>query len=280
MFTIDSMTEVAVWTTLTVAVLLYFALKTNPLRAAGAFALELCTSKKYALHFLAMLMILLFNKVEQWVENRMEPPPDFTSYVFRLEGSLVAFIQRAFQSSALTSVSVFFYIVVFPAVMIASIAIYTHRKQHRLYYAVCYALMINYMLAIPFYLLFPVQEVWHFQQGVQFLIPDVFPSFEQEYRPLSGLDNCFPSLHTSISVSMAILAGKSENAFWRMFTRFHALFIIFSIFYLGVHWVTDMMAGLALGIFAATLALRLSEGRTPLGAFNQAQWKSRQLGGD
>jgi membrane-associated phospholipid phosphatase len=96
---------------------------------------------------------------------------------------------------------------------------------------------------------------------------NVFPTFETDYRPLSGLDNCFPSLHTSISVSMAVIAMKSNNKFWQWFTLISAVFIIFSIFYLGVHWLTDMGGGLVLGIFASRMALRISEGRSLIGAF-------------
>lgn len=279
MFMIHSMTEATMMIAAAVFFLLLFALRENPLRAAGAFTHNLFTNVKYLLHFAALLAILFFNKLELVIEHRMNDIADFTPHIYRLEGGFVPLIQQLFEHRWLTELSVFFYVIVFPALIAVSIALYTYRKQYKLFNAVCYALMFNYMLAIPFYLFFPVSEVWSFHPDVKFLMQRVFPTFELEYRPLSGLNNCLPSLHTSISVTMAVLAGRSNNAFWKMFTKCSAAFIMFSILYLGVHWLTDTFAGLALGFVASKLALRISEGR-PLFVhpWLTARIKSRELG--
>jgi membrane-associated phospholipid phosphatase len=272
-----SMTHVTIYIVITAFLLLLFALRANPFSAAGSFVHEVLTSKKYVIHFAAMVAILFFNKIELWVEKRMTHRTDFTPTIFKLEGNFVAAIQHLFHNDALTFAAGYFYVVVFPALTIASIGIYTYRKQYKLFYAVCYALIINYMVAIPFYLFFPVNEVWSFHPDVKFLLKDVFPTFETDYRPLSGLDNCFPSLHTSISVSMAVIAMKSGNTFWRWFTALSAAFIIFSIFYLGIHWLVDMSGGFALGMFAAKMALRVGESRLPVAGYPLQRWKERNF---
>lgn len=273
MFTIHSMTHATILIGFTSALLLFLSLRRNPLGAGSAFVQEMLGNRKYMIHFTAMLTILFFNKVELWLESKMTPQPDFTHYIYGLEGNFTAIIQRLFENAALTYVSTFFYVVVFTATMIVSICIYTYNKQYKLFHALCYALMFNYMLAIPFYLFFPVSEAWHYHPQVEFLITRVFPAFETEYRPLSGLDNCFPSLHTSISVTIAIIAAKSGNVFWKRFTMCSAGFILFSILYLGVHWLTDMGGGLILGFFAAKTAILLSEGRAYAGNLGEARLK-------
>lgn len=267
MFVFQSMNTVTITIVATTFVLLLVSMRNNPLLVAGSFVQEVFTNRKYLFHFAAMIAILLFNKIEQMIEDSMTYQTDFTSAVHRLEGDIVPFIQHYFQNDTLTYISTFFYVVIFPTLMVVSIGLYTYRKQYTLFYSICYALMFNYMIAIPFYLFFPVNEVWSYHPDVQLLMTNVFPTFETDYRPLSGLDNCFPSLHTSISVSMAVIAMKSNNKFWRWFTLISAVFIIFSIFYLGVHWLTDMGGGLVLGIFASRMALRISEGRSLIGAF-------------
>lgn len=88
---------------------------------------------------------------------------------------------------------------------------------------------------------------------------DVFPKFEQEYRPLSGLNNCFPSLHTSISVTMALLAFRSGNRRWMVITSISAVVIVFGIFYLGIHWLTDMIGGTLLAVLASTVGVQLAK---------------------
>ncbi|MZQ86193.1 phosphatase PAP2 family protein [Paenibacillus sp. 5J-6] len=261
----QSMTHATVYIVITVIIFLIAATRKNPFVIAGSFVQEIFTSRKYLLHFAALITILFFNKLEMWVEKRIDYKADFTKSIYGIEGNFVSAIQHFFHNDILTVVSSYFYVVVFPSVMIASIALYTFKKNYKLFYAICYALMFNYMIAIPFYLFFPVNEVWSFHPSVKLLILDVFPTFEQDYRPLSGLDNCFPSLHTSISVSMAVIAVKSRNTFWKIFVPISSAFIIFTIFYLGIHWLSDMCAGVVLGVVAARLGLRISEGRLILG---------------
>jgi len=260
-----SMTHATVYIVITICAFLILAVRTNPFTIAGSFVQEIFTSRKYLLHFTAMITILLFNKVEMWIENGMKYRADFTGAIYRIEGNFTANIQHLFHHDILTYISSYFYVVVFPAVMIASIALYTYQKNYKLFYAICYALMFNYMIAIPFYLFFPVNEVWSFHPNVKLLILDVFPTFEQDYRPLSGLDNCFPSLHTSISVSMAVIAVQSRSTFWKYFVPCSSAFIIFTIFYLGIHWLSDMCAGVILGVVASRVALRIAEDRLVLG---------------
>ncbi|MMZ61443.1 undecaprenyl pyrophosphate phosphatase [compost metagenome] len=120
--------------------------------------------------------------------------------------------------------------------------------------------MINYLIAIPFYLLFPVNEVWSFApSGASLYMLEAFPEFNTIYRPLSGINNCFPSLHTSISVTVAILAVRSGNRRWATIAVSSAAIIVFSIFYLGIHWLTDMLGGLILASIASSLGLKWAD---------------------
>jgi uncharacterized membrane protein len=275
----QSMTNVTVYICITVFFLVLFAIRKNPFLAAGQFVQDMFRSRIYLIHFIGVIGILFINKIELSFEHTMNSHNDFTTDFFKIEGLLVGFVQQFFHNDALTYFTTYFYVVVFTAVMAASIGIYTFERNYKLFYAVCYATMINYLIAIPFYLFFPIREVWDFNPTVHLLITDVFPRFEQEYRPMSGINNCFPSLHTSISVSMAVIAHRSGNVFWRRFTKFSASIIIFSIFYLGIHWLIDMCAGVLLGLLAGSLALRLSEGRQQFSSFGlKNPQEERQLG--
>ncbi|MEB3102034.1 phosphatase PAP2 family protein [Ferviditalea candida] len=260
MYLYQSMSHISIAIAILAVAALTISLKTNPLAAAASFVRQLIVSRKYLLHLAAMLLILLINKFELSVEAWMNSSADFTPDIYRLEGDFIANFQHFSANPALTQVAAFFYVVVFPTLFVVSLGIYTHDKNKQLFYALTYTMLINYIVAMPFYLFFPVNEVWDFHHGVKFMILDVFPAFEQQYRPLSGINNCFPSLHTSISVSMALLALKSNSRFWKIYTMVSAVMIIFSIFYLGIHWLTDAAGGLALAFFAATAGIKLSEG--------------------
>ncbi|KIL41039.1 phosphoesterase PA-phosphatase [Gordoniibacillus kamchatkensis] len=272
----QSMTHAIAYMAVTVFLLLWYALRANPLAAAGSFVRELAATRKYLLHFIVMMAVLYMNKIELRLEERMAAKPDFTPFIARLDGEFIAFVQHAFYHPLLTYAAVYAYVVMFPAFIIAAVAIYTHSKQPKLVCAICYALIFNYTLAIPFYLFFPVSEVWAYHPHVKFLMLDAFPRFEAEYRPLSGLNNCFPSLHTSISVSMALIAFKSNNSRWSGLAAAVTVCIVFAIFYLGIHWLLDMCGGLLLGYGSAAMALRLSEGKFPIGEYT-VPWRKQRM---
>lgn len=255
----QSMNTIALFTTLNVIVLLWVGTLHNPFKALFALVRELLTTPRFFILFAAMAGILMLNKYElQFEQEHFINQKDFTPMIFQWEGSLVKHVQDLFYNPSLTPVLAYFYLLVFQALIIGSIGVYLiqHNKAH--VYATCYAILINYAMAIPFFLLFPVNEAWSYQpSGVTFYMLEVFPDFEAVYRPLSGLNNCFPSLHTSLSVTMAVLAFRSGNKRWAIITGVSAAIIIFSIFYLGIHWFSDMIAGTLLGLMASTLGIYL-----------------------
>lgn len=132
------------------------------------------------------------------------------------------------------------------------------RRSFRTFF---YAITLNYLIAIPFYMFFPVNEVWASGHGVSFLIPEVYPGFESQYRALSGLNNCFPSLHTSLSVTVLLVSlfSKNKKAIW--LASINAVLVIFGIFYLGIHWITDSIGGILLALFASYVALWIAKKR-------------------
>lgn len=257
----ESMRTVAIYSAITVTLLIWYGTKANPFRAGGLFLREMVMNRKYMLHFVALMLILFCNKLELQIENNMTMTYDYAAFFHSIEGDFVKNFQHMFHNRILTTFLGFMYVVVFQALLIASIAIYTKQsKDKRMFYAVCYAIMIIYLVAIPFYLFLPVNEVWAYDPTVQFLMvtDNVFPNFETQYRALSGVDNCFPSLHTAISVTLSILAVHSGNKRWAWFCCTSAVIVIFSIFYLGIHWLIDMCGGVVLGVVASSIAMRLS----------------------
>ncbi|MFC5402051.1 phosphatase PAP2 family protein [Cohnella soli] len=252
----DSMATVSICTAIAVAVLIGFGTGKQPLATAWIFVKSLVLSRKYLFFFGAVLAIILLNKNELKLEQWINVKYDLTPILSGWEGDWPAWLQSKLRSDWLTAICSVFYLVMFQAVMIASVGIYTHQKNLKLYYAFCVAMLMNYFIAVPFYLFVPVNEVWYVHPQVHFLIPEVFPRFEQEYRSLSGINNCFPSLHTSISMTLAFIASKSGIRRWATFAWINAIVIVFSIFYLGIHWFTDMVAGIALAACASAIGLK------------------------
>ncbi|KAI7259598.1 hypothetical protein KC345_g10268 [Hortaea werneckii] len=256
----QSMNLVVVYTVAIVIVLIWIGARRNPLMALVEIGRELLRSYKFTLIVIGMFSVLALNKYELQIENKMHLSSNYTAFVFGIEGHFVRDLQQLFYTPWLTPVIVFFYIFMLQSVLAASLGVYLLDKNRIMLYATCYTIMITYAVAIPFYLYFPVNEVWSYlPAGVRFTMLDVFPKFEQEYRPLSGLNNCFPSLHTAISVSMALLAYRSGNRRWMVIATISAVTIVFGIFYLGIHWLTDMLGGTLLAVISTTVAVQLAK---------------------
>ncbi|MGZ9584764.1 phosphatase PAP2 family protein [Paenibacillus marinisediminis] len=277
MFQFQSLQTVSIWTAIVVVLFIWFGTLKNPIAVISAFIRTLRTSKAFLIAVIGMLLILLINNVELHLEKLIPVTWDFTPVIYNLEGDFVLSLQKLFSNPYVTRIVGFFYLVVFQALIVSSLGIYVASGQTKLATAVCYAVTLNYLIAIPFYLFVPVNEVWSYSPtGVTFQMLDVFPSFEEQYRQLSGLDNCFPSLHTSISVTVALLALRSGIRRWQWVASISAVVILFSIFYLGIHWLTDMVAGVTLAVFASWAGMRLAGVRASEGSLLQTDTVAQQ----
>ena len=210
--------------------------------------------KKLWIHFALLGIILLLNKLELKFEHHFIHIGDYSHIFQRYEDQLLANFQNFFRNEWLTEITTFFYIIVFVTLIATSFVLYFIKEDKHLFFTFIYAIGLNYLIAIPFYLFLPINEVWYVHSQVNFLIPDVYPGFETQYRNVSGLDNCFPSLHNSISLTLLFLSYKSNNTPFKWFMTGSVLIIMFSTIYLGIHWLTDMAAGVILAITAFTSA--------------------------
>jgi len=119
------------------------------------------------------------------------------------------------------------------------------------------ALVIDYLLSLPFFLFFPVLERWAHPDSGAMLLSDKWTSqLIQLIRPISGLDNCFPSTHTSMTV-VVILVSFLYTTRFRLTILPLGLTIILSTLVLGIHWLADVIGGLAVGVLSVFLARRL-----------------------
>jgi membrane-associated phospholipid phosphatase len=72
--------------------------------------------------------------------------------------------------------------------------------------------------------------------------------------------NSFPSGHTSTAFTLALLlAFLSKKNFWVYFFPLIAFFVGYSRVYLAQHFVTDVFAGMLIGIVSSFLSLMVYE---------------------
>lgn len=152
------------------------------------------------------------------------------------------------------------YYFIFPIMCLAVAWTLAARSDIRPFRVLTFAVLIDYLISLPFFLFFPVMERWTNAESGAMLLSDRWSSKLIEYvRPLSGLDNCFPSSHTSITV-VVVLVCFLFNVRFRTPVLVLGITVVISTFVLGIHWLPDMIAGVAVGGLSVALAMRLERG--------------------
>jgi len=116
------------------------------------------------------------------------------------------------------------------------------------------AIAVDYAVSLPFFLFFPVPERWAWPDSGAILLSDLWaPQLIEIFRPFSGLDNCFPSFHVSLTTVVVGLCF-TERLRFRWVAFWLGVLIVLSTAVLGIHWLTDIVAGLATGVLAVAAA--------------------------
>lgn len=152
------------------------------------------------------------------------------------------------------SISYFFVLPVLGILVAFSLAT---RKSVSSFRAFAVAVALDYLLSLPFFLFFPVPERWTNPDSGAILLSDEWSSkLIEAIRPISGLDNSFPSFHVSLTVVIILTCFLFKIRF-RTTALVLGSTIILSTFILGIHWAPDILAGLAIGTLSVLLARRL-----------------------
>ena len=154
------------------------------------------------------------------------------------------------------------YFVVFPALALGLLVALARREDRSAYSRFSYAICIDYAISLLCFLVFPVPERWAFPESGTVLLSDLLPydlgmPLIQHFRTFSALDNSFPSFHVSLTVIVMITAYL-ERIRVRSLIAALGTMVILSTYFLGVHWLPDMVAGVAVAAFSVLVALRLT----------------------
>ena len=153
------------------------------------------------------------------------------------------------------------YFVLFPAICLLVAVVLARRAEPRPYRAVSIAVGIDYLVSLPFFLFFPVPERWSSPESGAILLSDKLSgALIDAIRPMSGLDNSFPSFHASLT-AIVVTACVLFDVPLRTCVIAIGATVVLATFALGIHWIPDIVAGLALGIASMLLAHRLTRCR-------------------
>lgn len=200
---------------------------------------------------------------------------DFTPLFLQIEGSTTSLFQ-IIHFPMLTYALSFVYLYLFPVMGVAAIiAVYT-RGEKDIARKLFWGAIFNYVLILPFYVLFPVSERWTAGGGqVSLLMNNISPILIQGLRPMSGLNNCFPSFHASLSLTIALIMASSANRRARRITYAITCLVVYSTLYLGFHWLLDVFGGVLFASVCTLMATYAVENYPMELALFRVQWRRR-----
>ena len=229
----------------------------------------------------APTVLLGFVFVVNWFETALESAVPgwrswngqrslFSAYNFHeLERNLSFEYQGLADAIAIYGYS-FAYFFLFPILgLVVAVALARTRRAWA-YRSFAIAVALDYAITLPLFLAFPVPERWSYPDAEAILLSDQWSTrLIEAIRPISGLDNCFPSIHVSLTVIFIAYCFR-----YKLRLRWTALFlgviVILSTFVLGIHWIADIVAGLVLGLLSAHVAMLIERRKENLATVAQS----------
>ncbi|WP_436907362.1 phosphatase PAP2 family protein [Halosimplex marinum] len=185
---------------------------------------------------------------------------NITGAIHALEGGFVAWVQ-SFAAPPLTTYFSAVYVFGYAFLLTFPVVAYLACRNDRPVRTLLVAYAVNYALGLVCYVLFV-------SYGPRNVTPEAVDSLLYAHWPQAQLltgrvnrnTNVFPSLHTSLSVTVALVAYHYRDIFPRWYPVATALAasIGVSTMYLGIHWATDVVAGAALAAVAVAVGLRVT----------------------
>jgi membrane-associated phospholipid phosphatase len=184
---------------------------------------------------------------------------NLTRYIYLLESQFVAFVQ-SFANPALTAYFGFVYVFGYTFLLTFPIVAYAVHDDARPLRVLFGAYILNYGLGLLCYVLFVAYGPRNFMpELVEPLLYTSWPQSQLLVQQVNTNTNVFPSLHTSLSVTVALLASRFRSIYPRWFpiAVVLAASITASTMYLGIHWATDVVAGIGVAWVSVAVAERL-----------------------
>jgi membrane-associated phospholipid phosphatase len=182
---------------------------------------------------------------------------DITGGIYAVEGSFVASLQDVVPDALVGFFSVM-YMFGFPYLLVTAFGLYFLSPTQRRFKELLVAFALNTLIGSVFYTVFIAYGPRNHLSSVDGLMYQFYPQTQELTAEISANTNVFPSLHTSLAVIVLLFAWRSRRTYPRWFSIAApvATFVVFSTMYLGIHWLVDVVAGIALAVWCVLTAER------------------------
>nr|WP_254543842.1 phosphatase PAP2 family protein [Halomarina sp. BND7] len=179
-----------------------------------------------------------------------------TGTILDVEGAFVAAVQSV-ATPALTAYFSFVYVYGYVFLLVFPLVAYVALERVEALQRTAVAYSLNYAIGLICYTLFISYGPRNVMpELVEPLLYSTYPSSQLLTSEVNTNTNVFPSLHTSLSVTVALLAWETRDRYprWVPVAVVLAASVVVSTMYLGIHWGTDVLAGVVLAVGSVRLS--------------------------
>ena len=219
--------------------------------------------KGYWWHILLYLIMFIFKAIIDYHNEPMKARVGgFTHWIYEIEGDWTNHVQEFFLNDNLTNILSGHYLFMYLFMIWFSPMYYMLCRDEIMADKAALNYFVIYLLSVPLYLFFNVEVTSSYISGMDALLyHDSFTlAFFTDNDPM---DNAIPSLHVGLPISLLIInrlhCRKLGIDFkdWRhkefdYFIQFNVIIYLFSIQYLGIHWILDIIPGIILAIITSS----------------------------
>lgn len=209
-----------------------------------------------------LLIVLLINRVARQTAPKLsrEIGIHLTAMFYNVEGEFIL-IFRSIQTAETTAYFTAIYVYGYTFLLIFPVIAYFTLSDTRIFRRLLTAYALNYAIGLVLYIFIIAYGPRNLMPAelMERMLYDTSPQYQYLTREVNSNTNVFPSLHTSLSATVATFAWMTRSAFpkWFPVATVLAASVAISTMYLGIHWGLDVTAGLLLAALCVTLSDRL-----------------------
>ena len=221
--------------------------------------------RRYWFHMLIVFSVYLWKDPLDQIDRALMASTriEITPYIYAIEGDVTLWVQSGFKSPILTEALTHFYVMGYMTAIFSAFIYPIYADDRYMADRVALTMFYVYILALPFYLFLNVRVTGDVIPGMETLAYDLTPEIRNWFVQIDPFTNGMPSLHIGMPFAIWLAFVKwDEDGRWHRFSLALLAFIFltaFSIVYLGIHWISDMLGGLLVAHFAVLLADKTRE---------------------
>ncbi|MBS73358.1 MAG: hypothetical protein CMA91_03790 [Euryarchaeota archaeon] len=223
---------------------------------------EVIHEKRYYLHALGYIFIIKWKALTDELNEPIKiKTGNWTEWIYSFEGEITLWVQQTFENQYLTDFLNFHYLFIYLFLIYITTVYFAYVGERDMTDKVTLNYLLIYALAVPYYLFLNVEVTSSWIPGMKALLyhDGWYTVFYATHDPL---DNAVPSLHVAIPFGIILLNWlhcKEKNIkmkewdhwYYHLFIVINTILFVFTIAYLGIHWLVDIPLGMLIGAIGA-----------------------------